>query len=174
MAELSFSIRVVRSLAAAMKRKRCQETALHKPTTCCHSFDSCHSWFNLLTFYLRTIPHRACRLGESAYSNPCTGSVQIRDNPCSPFHPCSISTKQHDDTVCSHNCSLFLCVLAPLRESTSFTCVLPTAATYCDSFNSSHSWFEYSLIPTSEPFHIAHADSESRPTATRSLFLFDP
>ena len=47
---------------------------------------------------------------------------------------------------------------APLREITSFICVLPTAPTYCDSFNSSHSWFEYSLIPTSEPFHIAHAD----------------
>ena len=58
---------------------------------------------------------------------------------------------------------------APLREITSFICVLPTAPTYCDSFNSSHSWFEYSLIPTSEPFHIAHADSENRPTATRPL-----
>ena len=44
----------------------------------------------------RTIPHRSCRLGESAYSNPFTGSVQIRENPCSPFHPCSISTKQLD------------------------------------------------------------------------------
>jgi len=31
----------------------------------------------------------------SAYSNPFTGSVQIRDNPCSPFHPCSISTHDH-------------------------------------------------------------------------------
>jgi len=32
--------------------------------------------------------------------------------------------------------------------------------------------FEYSLIPTSEPFDIAHADSEIRPTATRSLAHF--
>ena len=31
----------------------------------------------------------------SAYSNPCTGSVQIRDNPFSPFHPCSTSTHDH-------------------------------------------------------------------------------
>ena len=31
----------------------------------------------------------------SAYSNPCTDSIQIRDNPCSPFHPCSISTHDH-------------------------------------------------------------------------------
>jgi len=52
----------------------------------------------------------------SAYGNPCTGSVQIRDNPRSPFHPCSISTKQLDDPVCSHNYSFFLCVMAPLRE----------------------------------------------------------
>ena len=47
----------------------------------------------------------------------------------------------------------------------------PTAC--CHSFDSSHSWFEYSLIPTSEPFHIAHADSEIRPTAMRNG-SFDP
>ena len=31
----------------------------------------------------------------SAYGNAFTGSVQIRDNPCSPFHPCSTSTHDH-------------------------------------------------------------------------------
>ena len=75
MAELSFSIRVVRSLAAAMKRKRCQGTALQSPRACCHSFDSCHSWLKF-------------------------------------------------------------------------------------------------SLSTPEPFHIAHADSESRPTTTRALALF--
>jgi len=50
----------------------------------------------------------------SAYDNPFTGSVQIRENPCSPFHPCSISTKQLDDTVHSHKSLIF-----PLRRCAS-------------------------------------------------------
>jgi len=41
------------------------------------------------------------------------------------------------------------------------------------SFDSSDSWFNFlslqQLIP--EPFHLVHADSESRPTTTRLLFF---
>ena len=101
----------------------------------------------------------------------------------SPLHPCSTSTKRLDTNLTmplvpaahrltSKRCYPFyfpLRAFAPWRDSTSFMRVLPLLnnSTVCDSFNSSHSWFEYSLIPTSEPFDIAHADSESRPTATR-------
>jgi len=145
----------------------------------------------------------------------------IRENPCSPFQPCSISTKQLDDTVHSHKSIYFLCASARdhffnqkssasdffdidhrlttvefwsapawrsflsqpalsnllLPERKGKRCqgtALHKPTTCCHSFDSCHSWFVDSLIPTSEPFHIAHADSENRPTAMRSLFLFDP
>ena len=117
MAELSFSIRVVRSLAAAMKRKRCQVTALHSPRLVVIRLIRVIRGLNILSFQLQNhstslMPIRVIEATEriarkkaecarrsvsfiSAYSNACTGSIQIRDNPCSPFHPCSTSTHDH-------------------------------------------------------------------------------
>jgi len=136
LAELSFSIRVARSLAAAMKRKRCQVTALQSTRLDVIRLIRAIRGLNILLFQLQNhstslMPIRVIEATKriarkkaecarrsvsfmSAYDNPFTGSVQIRENPCSPFHPCSISTKQLDDTVHSHKSLIF-----PLRRCAS-------------------------------------------------------
>ena len=103
------------------KRKRCQDTALHSPRLVVIRLIRVIRGLNILSFQLQNhstslMPIRVIEATEriarkkaecarrsvsfiSAYSNAFTGSVQIRENPCSPFHPCSISTKQLDTNM---------------------------------------------------------------------------
>ena len=117
MAELSFSIRVVRSRYRNEKKSGARSPHSIVQLLVVIRFIRAIRGQNILSFQLQNhskslMPIRVIEATEriarkkaecarrsvsfiSAYSDPCTGSIQIRDNPCSPFHPCSTSTHDH-------------------------------------------------------------------------------
>jgi len=75
---------------------------------------------------VRTIPHRSCRLGESAYSNASTDSFYLRHLRYPRFFFSGISLLCLRHTVWRANGATqinFLCASAPLRESFSIVVI---------------------------------------------------